>query len=237
MNNNEKILNSKDWDFQWENIFDHYQQDMRHAFYINAILNPNDKEILELGAGSFRDIVMLNKLGISCSGIDYSDIAIKFAQEKYPDLKNKIIRDNIFKMNFKDNSFDLSYHNGLIGYYKNNDILSIFKEQARVSSKRIVATVHNKHNIGFFEYFEKLKKKDSLYDLRFFEVDEMQELLRDVCSNVVIIPVGKRKEYYEDYLIKIGLNDPKSIKKSFDYHGMDLLNESERLMCIGELKK
>ena len=27
------------WNDQWRNIFDHYQQDIRHAYYIRAILN------------------------------------------------------------------------------------------------------------------------------------------------------------------------------------------------------
>ena len=36
------------------------------------------KKILEIGAGSFRDVDKLNKLGVDCLGIDYSSRSIYF---------------------------------------------------------------------------------------------------------------------------------------------------------------
>jgi hypothetical protein len=66
-------------------------------------------------------------------------------------------------------------------------------------------------------------------------MDEITELMKSVAKSVKIIPVGKGKKYYEDDLINIGLGDAEFIRKSFDYHKLNLLETSERLLCIGEL--
>ena len=236
--NNKIVLTSSDtWDVKWEEIFNHYQQDTRHAYYIRAILNEHENKILEIGAGSFRDMAQLNKWGINCDGLDFSLKSVKMAKIYYPEIADKIINDDAFKTSIEDNNYDLSYHNGFWTYFSDEEIKRLIQEQARITRKRIVATVHNGHNKDFIKYFEKLSEKDDLYNLRFFEIEEMYELLKETCNNVTIIPVGKGKKYYEDDLINIGLGDAVYLKKSFNYHGMNLLENSERILCIGELKK
>lgn len=223
------------WDDQWKNIFDHYQQDIRHAYYIRAILNTNECNLLEIAAGSFRDVGALNNWGISCVGVDYSEESVNRAKNYFTLYEDKIIRMDAFSLKFKEHQFDMSYHNGFFTYFSDDEIINLLKEQARVTKFRIVATVHNKHNLDFVNYFDRLSKDDPLYKLRFFEIDEISSLMSSVCREVKIIPVGKGKRYYEDDLINIGLGDPNYLKKSFDYHKLDLLNSSERLMCIGTL--
>lgn len=224
-----------DWDQEWKNVFDHYQQDIRHAYYIRAILNENEHDLLELGAGSFRDMAALNRWGYTCSGMDYSEESVLMAKEYFKKYEDKIYRMDGFNLLFDDNSFDLSYHNGFWVCFYDNEIKRLMEEQARVTKYRIVATVHNKHNSQFVDYFEHLSEKDPLYKIRFFEMDEIAELMKTVCKDIKIIPVGKGKKLYEDDLINIGLGDPQFVRCSFDYHGIDLLSSSERLMCIGTL--
>lgn len=223
------------WNSQWENMFDHYQQDLRHAYYVRAILNPNEYKLLEIAAGSFRDMNTLNECGYNCYGIDYSDESVNLAKKYFPHLRNKISKMNAFKLKFGDKEFDLSYHNGFWTYFTDDEIEKLIQEQARVSKYRIVVTVHNKHNSQFVEYFNRLSEKDPLYQLRFFEVDEIVNLMMKECREVRVIPVGKGKKFFEDDLINIGLGDAQYIRRSFDYHGLDLLTMSERLMCIGLL--
>ena len=229
------ITNADIWNEQWKNIFDHYQQDIRHAYYIRAILNENEHKLLEIAAGSFRDIGALNKWGYNCYGVDYSEEAIFQAQKYFSSYRNKIFNMNAFNLDFPDKIFDLSYHNGFWTYFDDNDIEKLLKEQARVTKNRVIVTVHNKHNSEFVDYFKRLSQQDPLYNLRFFEVNEISELMKTVCRDVYIIPVGKGKKYYEDDLINIGLGDAQYIKRSFDYHKLNLLPVSERLMCIGQL--
>jgi len=229
------IKTKEQWDHQWESIFDHYQQDLRHAYYIRAILNPNEKKIIELAAGSFRDTSALNSMNIDCYGVDYSSKSVSLAKKQFSSIADKLSEQDAFNTNFPEKLFDLSFHNGFWGYFNNNEILKLIHEQARISKYRIVATVHNAHNKSFVDYFDRLKENDPLYKIRFFEIDEMTELMRNVAKNIIIIPVGKGKKYYEDDLINIGLGGAKFIKKSFKYHKLDLLDTSERLLCIGEL--
>jgi ubiquinone/menaquinone biosynthesis C-methylase UbiE len=230
------IKTKEQWDQKWETIFDHYQQDLRHAYYIRAILNPNEKKLIELAAGSFRDTGALNAMGIDCYGADYSSKSVLLAQKQFPLITSKLSEQDAFNIDFPDKSFDLSFHNGFwILFPNDNDILRLMQEQARITKYRIIATVHNAHNKLFVEYFDKLKENDPLYKVRFFEIDEITELMKNVAKNIKIIPVGKGKKYYEDDLINIGLEGAEYIKKSFDYHKLNLLDTSERLLCIGEL--
>ena len=195
----------------------------------------NEHNLLEIAAGSFRDVGALNKWGISCVGVDYSEESVGQSKKYFPLYKDKIMRMDAFSLNFVDNQFDFSFHNGFWTYFEDEEILRLLKEQARVTKYRIVATVHNKHNSNFVDYFNHLSESDPLYKLRFFEMDEMYSLMNTVCEKVEIIPVGKGKKYYEDDLINIGLGNPEYLRKSFDYHKLNLIDISERLICIGTL--
>lgn len=62
------IYTKEYWNLEWASVFEHYQQDIRHGHYIHAVLRPDEKKILELGAGSFRDASLLNRLGLECWG-------------------------------------------------------------------------------------------------------------------------------------------------------------------------
>jgi ubiquinone/menaquinone biosynthesis C-methylase UbiE len=229
------MTEKKQWDEKWKEIFDHYQQDLRHAYYIRAILNANETRIMELAAGSFRDVGALNSMGFDCYGCDYSLQAVQAARKQFTASAEKLSEQNCFNLQFADKSFDFTFHNGFWGYFSDDEILQLAKEQARITKYRIATTVHNAHNKQLVAYFDRLKLNDPLYKIRFFEVDEITGLMKSVASNIEIIPVGKEKKYYEDDLINIGLGDAKYIRKSFDHHKMNLLESSERLLCIGEL--
>ena len=226
----------KQWDNQWENIFQHYQQDTRHAYYIRAILNANEHKLLEIGAGSFRDMAKLNSWNINCDGIDYSKKAVELAKNQFPQFASKIKQMDAFNIDVQDKLYDFTFHNGLWVYFSDKDIIRLVNEQARITKRRMVVTVHNAHNQEFIEYFEKLSENDALYKIRFFKKDEIMSLMEQTCSRVTVIPVGKGKKYFEDDLINLGLGDACNLRKSFEYHGMNLIENSERLLCIGDIK-
>lgn len=231
----ETLTTVADWDNTWPEIFDHYQADLRHAHYVNAVRQRNEQRILEIAAGSFRDIAWLNDKGITGYGIDFSPEAVSRARNLYPAQADQFSVQNAFNLDFADNFFDLSYHNGFWGYFSDDDIEKMAVEQARVTRKRIIVTVHNAHNIGFANYFKSKQETDRLFSIRFFSVEEMTAFLAPVCRSVIIIPVGKGKKSHEDWLIRKGLHHPALINGMFKYSGMKHLERSERLMCIGEL--
>lgn len=231
----EKLTTAQDWDNKWPDIFNHYQNDPRHAHYINAIRHKNERRILEIAAGSFRDIALLNKGGIEGYGIDFSAEAVTRARDFYPQHAERFSVQDAANLNFADNFFDLTYHNGFWVLFNDDAIRTMAIEQARVSRKRMVITVHNAHNKGFVDYFKSKQETDSLFNIRFFTIDEMHAHLSHVCKKITIIPVGKGKKTHEDWLIRKGLHHPTLINTMFRFSGMKYLERSERLMCIGEL--
>jgi len=230
------LIDKSYWDSEWIKIFDHYQNDPRFAHYLYAVLEDNERRVLELGAGSFRDMEKLNKWGLECYGVDFSDKSIEEAQKRFPEYNERIIQSNAFKLPFSDKYFDVSYHNGFWSCFSDNDIVLLASEQARVTKKRMIVAVHNAHNPAFVEYFNKLKVDNPLYSARFFSLSEVTFLMDACCYDIEIIPVGKGKKHYEDYLINLGLGSRDNLRKCFEYHKMNLLETSERLLCIGKIK-
>lgn len=231
------ISSQTQWDAKWPQLFEHYQQDTRHAHYVNAYLTPVHSRVLEMGAGSFRDMALLNRLDVDCWGTDFSQAAVALARQQFPVLSEKIFQGNAFELNgIADAAFDLTFHNGLwVLFNRDDELLKLATEQARISRHTIMATVHNAHNPAFVEYFAKLAVDDPLYRIRFFAVDEMRELMLKVCRTVDIVPVGKGKKHYEDAMINQGRTTRAELRALFDSAKMEHLANSERLLCIGHL--
>lgn len=234
INKASKLTTEADWDMKWPEIFDHYQNDLRHAHYIQALKNENEENILEIAAGSFRDMAALNRWGIKCDGMDFSAESVMLAKKQFPSIAGQIHHMDAFKFNFSDKAFDLTYHNGFWVLINDEDINLLAKEQARISKYRMIATVHNAHNIQFKNYFEVKAQTDPLFRIRFFYEEEMREIMSKVCSKVTVVPVGKGKKYFEDEMINNGAS-AESLRSFFKEQGLKHLNDSERLLCIGEI--
>lgn len=229
------LKSASQWDNKWHELFDHYQNDPRHAFYINAFLSREDK-VIELAAGSFRDTFKLNELGINCHAMDFSEEAVKLAHQLHPELTKQLNSGNAFELKYiKDKEFDVSFHNGFWVLFDDNDIEMLAREQARISKRLMIATVHNAHNTQFVDYFAEKSEHDELFRIRFFTKEEIEEHLSKHCKSVRTIPVGKGKKYFEDLLINEGMAEANILRAYFDTAGLSKLDSSERLMCIGEL--
>ncbi len=235
LRNLDPASSSDGWDRKWADIFDHYQNDLRHAYYIHAMLKDDERHVLEMAAGSFRDMAELRRRGINCEGMDFSLESVERARKQFPDFANVIHHMSAFDMPFPDNAFDVTYHNGFWVLFSDEQILSLAREQARITKNRMVVTVHNAHNVQFVDYFSRKKADDPLYDIRFYEVDEITSLMRKVCSEVAVLPVGKGKQHHEDLLIRNGVTDPATLRECLTESGLKYLESSERLMCIGAL--
>ncbi|MEA9884258.1 class I SAM-dependent methyltransferase [Xanthomonas campestris pv. raphani] len=225
-----------EWDRKWVEIFDHYQHDRRHAHYINALLERGERSVLELAAGSFRDMASLRSMGVDCSGMDFSMESVRRAQQAFPQFAAQIAWMSAFDMPLPERAFDVTYHNGFWVLFSDDQIQALAREQARVTVHRMIATVHNRHNARFVAYFDTMKRKDPLYDIRFFSVAEITAHMQQVCDEVVVIPVGKYKRRHEDALIRWGLTQPWLLRAYLKASGHRLLETSERLLCIGRVR-
>lgn len=229
-----KLVSEYDWDRTWTKIFDKYQADLRHAYYIRALRRRREVRVLEIAAGSFRDMAALNRMGVRCEGADFSAESVDLAKVRFPDLAGAIHKMDAFAFEFTDDQFDLTYHNGFWGLFADTEIKALAAEQARISRGRMIATVHNAHNETFKGYFERTAVIDPLFNIRFFDVEEISEIMRAVCPRVTVIPVGKAKKKHEDTLINLGLGTPALLNAYLRLSGHRLLEQSERLLCLGE---
>ena len=230
------------WDKEWQNIFDSYQKDTRVSYYINSLLEGNEK-VLEIAAGSFRDTNHLNNFGVDVYGCDFSNSSVQMAKEKFLNLSDRIEIMDAFNLNYGDKFFDVTYHNGFWVCFKDNEqIKKLLYEQIRVTKKMVCAIVHNKHNKNFIEYFnKKVEQGNKLFDVRFFDFEELLEIFNGHFKSVEIIPVGKSDKSFEDSLIMDFKQkneiycDKELIKKTLLDNKKTNLEISERLLIIGYL--
>ena len=234
MNNIKQLQTDEYWNKKWEDIFDKYQSDLRHGYYIASMLNAKVDSVLEIGAGSFRDISLISRLGKNVGAFDFSPHACQLAQKKYPDLAPKFWCDDAFSINLKDAAYHASYSNGFIGCFDDNKIVNLLQEQIRVTQYQIFVTVHNGHNINFINYFNKKKLDDSLYEIRFFKILDLENIFNKFPFQFKIYPVGKAYKELEDILIASG-SELRDIRECILSQGMSTLTTSERLMVVVDL--
>lgn len=189
----ELLQSSPGWDKLWAQHFNEYQGDLRHAMYIHSLRRWNERRILEIGAGSFRDTAALNRWGLPCFGVDFSPESVRQAREAHPAWADRILQGDAKRLEFPGKAFDLSFHNGLWGYFDDTQIGQLVREQARITKRRMIATVHNAHNAAFRRHFEQMAAEDPLYGIRFFYKEEMLRLMGSVCRKVRLFPVGGGK--------------------------------------------
>jgi len=124
-----------------ENLWDKYYSKTKnkkiglHWELIEAITNKVDiegKRILEVGAGRGNDSIYLSNQGAKATVIDNSKEAIEIISQnaKNNNVKLNIVRADALNLPFKDRSFDLVFHQGLLEHFHNP--ARIIQEQKRV---------------------------------------------------------------------------------------------------------
>lgn len=221
------------WDGLWRRHFEEYQGDLRHAYYIAAVRRRQERRLLEIAAGSFRDVAALNRWGVFCEGVDFSAESVEQARAIFPAWSGRIKKMDAARLDYPDGAFDVTYHNGFWVLFDDAQIAKFGAEQARVTRSRMVATVHNAHNHPFKEKFLEWSKTDPLYRIRFFGIDEVASLMTRFCRRVTVLPVGGGMI---DVLIARKLG-PGAVRLAYRLRGRfrRSLENSERLMCIGEV--
>lgn len=226
------LVENETWDGKWNDLFISYQQDLRHAYYLNALLNSNHS-ILEIAAGSFRDMAFLNALGYDCYGCDFSSKSVQSAKKYFPHLSNKIFELNAFNLDRIGKNFDVTYHNGFWVLYEDDEVIrSLFNIQKSITNNFMIITVHNGHNHNFKNYFLEKQKLDNLYAIRFFEIDEFLNIFNLSRNDVQIYPVGKAKKSHEDLLVNANNTNKDEMIKFMKPNDLKLLNTSERLLFL-----
>jgi ubiquinone/menaquinone biosynthesis C-methylase UbiE len=132
-----RTSNREHWDRFWErsgDVDDIYSNEGRVTEQIVGIVSPEGKLVLEVGAGSGRDGILLARLGAFTVSLDYSHSSLRLISSQIED------RDTLapccgdaFLLPFKDETFDIVFHQGLLEHFRNPD--DLIAENARVLKK------------------------------------------------------------------------------------------------------
>ncbi|MGB9561252.1 MAG: class I SAM-dependent methyltransferase [bacterium] len=116
---------SKDkWEKFWQGHSDVDEVYSNEERIIRAFLNLGDisgKKILEVGAGTGRDSFKLASMGASVFVVDYALNAIKIIENLNKESEFNVIPvcGDAFKLPFKDETFDIVFHQGLLEHFRN----------------------------------------------------------------------------------------------------------------------
>lgn len=113
--------------------------------FLNSVVKTirplNIDSVLDVGCGEGFTLARLQKekIGKSFEGIEYDESAIELGKKLYPRLE--ITKGDIYKLPFKDNSFDLVVCTEVLEHLEHPK--KAYKELIRVSKKYILLSVPN----------------------------------------------------------------------------------------------
>jgi SAM-dependent methyltransferase len=130
----EPASEKKHWDRFWEqapSVEDVYSNEGRVAERIARAVNVSGARVLEVGAGSGRDGLMLAARGARVVSLDYSLPSLRLiAGQTRGTAGASLVCGDAFALPFADGVFDVVFHQGLLEHFRNPD--DLVAENARV---------------------------------------------------------------------------------------------------------
>jgi SAM-dependent methyltransferase len=121
------------WERFWsssEQIEDVYDTDGRVVDALLIDLEPAGARVLEVGAGSGRDSLQLQRLGAEVWVVDYTPRALQLVTDQPGGMHLPRVCGDAFRLPFCDASFHAVFHQGLLEHFRNP--LDLLRENARV---------------------------------------------------------------------------------------------------------
>lgn len=150
-----KILyNSSVWDSEWKNFKKsnffgqklHKEQKNAIKKILTLINLQKSAKILDIGCGSGRTLEWFREFGFKKSiGIDNSINSIKLCKKLCFRINKDVFIMDARKTDFKKNSFDLVFADGLLEHFK--DFSPFVREMSRISKKYILITQPNHFSV------------------------------------------------------------------------------------------
>ena len=132
------------WDNVWSSTDICYSHDSI-LFEIGRLKNTN--KVLEIGAGTGRDLEELSERGYDVTYSDFSSVAIEKFHKRNPQIETQ--ECDARNLPFQNDSFDLVYCLGLLEHFDRQDRRKIIKEMFRVSNKYVLIDVPQKYSFAF----------------------------------------------------------------------------------------
>ena len=173
------MIKNEAWPKLWRRHLELYlSKPPRTGFWMNAWFGRRAHSFLELACGSGRDSVYLAQKGHEVMGTDLDAETLQTLSRRFCDERVKFQPADASALDFKDNQFDVVFHNGLWVLLEDDEaILKMLREQVRVARKYAVILVHNAENEDLMNRFQARSKSEELYDIRFFNRGELHGLI------------------------------------------------------------
>ncbi len=141
--------------------------------FINLIKKySTNHKIIETGSGTGVISTYLASIGFDTTAIDIDpqmlELANHIAKMYNHDNKAKFVKDSIFELNYKDEEFDVSFSNGVLEHFNDEEIIDTLKKQMRIA-KYVVFGIPTK-------YF---RKEEAMYgDERYLPLSKWRKLIK-----------------------------------------------------------
>lgn len=173
------LKSSDDWSDSWvQHIEKYLAAPPRCGIWLYSYFSRKTLSFLECAGGSCRDSRFLFEKKLQSVGSDFDEKTLNYLFRRFSDIKFPLSKEDAFALSFDDDTFDVVFHNGFWIYFDDVKILSLLKEQARVSKRYAVVLVHNARNQALVDRFKEMSVKDVLYKARFFDIDALEEILK-----------------------------------------------------------
>lgn len=114
-----------------------YKLKYKKKFIKKIMKYAKNKKVLEAGCGTGLMAGYLQKQGLDVTALDLSQTVLDYAKEIA--TNSKVIKPcryeqgNILDLKYKNNTFDVSYSNGVLEHFSDEEIINILKQQMRIS--------------------------------------------------------------------------------------------------------
>jgi len=180
----------------WESYWKGHRQDIEDTYstggrLVREVLADGPVEgklVMEIGAGSGRDLLALVRSGARGIVLDYSPASLRLvkAQAQAQGIDVLFVQADATRMPFRDGAIDVSFHQGLLEHFR--DPRPLLRENARITKRggRVLVDVPQT-----FHIYTVMKQALILVDRWFagwetqFSVGELERLVRESGLEVV----------------------------------------------------
>lgn len=131
----------------WDEVWSETTVQAPHDTVLHAIQRLGVRSVLEVGAGSGRDLEELHRLNLDVMYSDFSEVAVKVFRVRNGGTAAMVADATCLP--FPDDSFDVAVSLGLIEHFDEADRNSILREKFRVSRRYVLVDVPQKYAVAY----------------------------------------------------------------------------------------
>jgi ubiquinone/menaquinone biosynthesis C-methylase UbiE len=133
----ERTSRRSDWETFWDakrDVQEVYSNADRILRNLSLVTSLEGKKVLEIGAGTGRDSFPLVQHGAEVVQIDYAENSLHILQRLAEEQRVpvSVVGGDAFRLPFRDETFDIVFHQGLLEHFRPPQAEALLKENVRV---------------------------------------------------------------------------------------------------------